>query len=125
MSKIRWPRTSRRLKKELIDARKGYGRCFYCGLPMRPSWETEVSFLKSCGVEPNEQIKDGYTAQTVEHLRRLTDGGGWEKENLVYSHGFCNSTRQHRSPDEQKARIKTMLEEGTHPLLPLKNRERK
>ena len=92
---------------------------------MCPSWEAEESFLRNCGVDPSVTIKPFYTQQTVEHLKRLADGGGCNKKNLVLAHSYCNSTRQLRTPAEQKERTKAEMEAGTHPLLPLKNWRKK
>jgi hypothetical protein len=48
---------------------------------------------------------------TIEHLVRLHDGGGWDRENLRLAHRKCNCSRKHdpSAVEESAARCRTVV----------------
>ena len=56
---------------------KQKGLCYYCGEPME--------YVRRTNGQP------GRTYPTIEHLKRLADGGKSTEDNMVLAHYRCNS----------------------------------
>lgn len=86
------------------------GLCFYCGQPM---WERTLESKESarlrfsiCFGEPFSNRRLNYVTCTAEHLRRVADGGGNSKKNIVAACSHCNVSRGTKAPDVHKALVR-------------------
>lgn len=90
--------------------------CYYCGLRIIRS-EMEFKYVSNLLEDmPLYKKFNQYAQKSREHLIKKCDGGKTVKDNIVIAHVFCNSSRQDKTPEEQKEMMKYMLEKGTHPL---------
>lgn len=66
--------------------------------------------------ERGAKRKRRYFIATREHMVRKTDGGNNEQQNLVLACAYCNSCRGDATPDQHRAAMQKLVEEGRHPV---------
>jgi len=98
-------------------------KCFYCGLPMKGRHDSKKKFYKLLGIErggyrSGKMIR--YCIQSREHLVQRQFGGTNRRENIVYAHAYCNSSRGDKEVLEHLRDTVVAILDNTHPLSALK-----
>lgn len=98
-------KTGMRAKRVAAYRQQG-GLCFYCRRPMwERSIESKIEASLRIGIRwGSEGAKKAFrhVVCTAEHLKRVADGGGNQRQNIVAACSLCNATRGTKTPDVHK-----------------------